>query len=171
LHFRSLERTKVPFQVHFLATKAVYGQYGIRVDFASGKSLGLSRKQAQRYSRVDGSCEWMITDGEYLEVQRLGPKVPANDIVVYYVNRFSNKNLHGCGGHLPDRPACIVASAAGAWTTAHEVGHVLLTSKFRRVHEPDIKNLMYPYDIRAKWRSLNPPQLMQILQSPCCQKI
>jgi hypothetical protein len=40
--------------------------------------------------------------------------------------------------------------------TAHEVGHVLLTSAFKPVHADDPNNLMYPYSSNASRVPMGP---------------
>ena len=169
LHFRSLSLTNVPFDRIFRSTQRAYAPHGIRVDFGSGSSLGLSEDEATRLASVSGSCEWEITSGDFAEVQRLGGRVPATDIVVYYVNRFANAGLLGCGGHLPGRPACILGSGAAQYSTAHEMGHVMLGSSFNPVHDAAISNLMYAFENRTgDPPSLNAAQITQIKTSPCC---
>lgn len=171
LHFRSLSLTDVPFHHLLQNTQIVYRQYGIRIDFASGKSLALTPQQAQRYATVDGQCTWDITSGEHSEVQQLGGPVPSFDIAVYYISRFSEA-LRGCGGHAAGRPACIVAANGGPWTTAHEVGHVLLTSSFSPVHSPDSNNLMFtPTPTTASVPILTAAQVQKMKESPCCHAI
>jgi hypothetical protein len=169
LHFRSLSLTAVPFDRIYRSTQRAYAPHGIRVDFGSGMSLGLPEDEATRLASVSGSCEWEIKDGDYAEVQRLGPPVSATDIVVYYVNQFATTSILGCGGHLPGRPACILGAAAAQYSTAHEVGHVLLGSKFDPVHDSSISNLMYAYENRTgDPPAINSAQLTQMLLSPCC---
>lgn len=169
LHFRSLSLTQTPFDKHLESAQRVYGQYGIQIEFGSGLSLGLSPAEAQRFQQIDGTCQWSVTSGEYAQLQRLGGPVPATDIVVYYVNRFASSTLLGCGGHIPGRPACIVAAAASRWDTPHEVGHVLLTSSFSPVHDPSTSNLMYQFSRTATTTPvLNTTQLAQMKRSPCC---
>ena len=91
----------------------------------------------------------------------------ATDVVVYYVNRFATAGLLGCGGHLPGRPACILAASAARYSTAHEVGHVMLGSRFTPVHDPTVSNLMYAYENRTgDPPSLNAAQITQIKLSP-----
>jgi hypothetical protein len=172
LHFRSLSLTQIPFETAFRNAQRVYGQYGIRIDFGSGMSLGLPEEQAERLERVDGVCEWTITSGEFNEVQSLAGFIPNNEIAVFYVNEFSSGKL-GCGGHFPGKHACIVAAAGSQWTTAHEVGHVLLGSGFPRVHESSTLNLMYRSTpgITGNPPVLLPDQLTQIKKSPCCVRI
>ena len=95
--------------------------------------------------------------------------MPATDIVVYFVNRFATAGLLGCGGHLPGKPACIVGSQAARYSTAHEVGHVLLGSGFNPVHDPLISNLMYAFENRTgDPPGLNGPQVTQIKRSRSC---
>jgi len=169
LHFRSLSLTTVPFDSIFRAVQRAYALHGIRMDFASGLSLGLPEDEATRLASVSGSCEWEITDGDFAEVQRLGGPVSATDIVVYCVNKFATPGLLGCGGHLTGKPACIVGSQAARYSTAHEVGHVLLGSGFNPVHDPNITNLMYAYENRTgDPPDLNDPQVTQMKSSPCC---
>ncbi len=169
LHFRSLSLTDIPFATAFRNAQRVYAQYGIRIDFASGASLGLSPDEAQRLADVDGSCVWDITDGEYADVQRLAGHIPSNEILVCYIGRFTAGEL-GCGGHLPDTPACIVASAGSQWTTAHEVGHVLLGSHFIPVHSTDTANLMLSStpNITSNPPILTAAQVTQMKTSRCC---
>ncbi|MEO8027815.1 MAG: hypothetical protein ABI823_15130 [Bryobacteraceae bacterium] len=169
LHFRSLSLTDVPFDNAFRSAQRVYAQYGIRIDFASGLSFGLPDDQAQRLANVSGSCEWEITSGDYHEVQGLAGNLPRTEILVCYVNRFASGKL-GCGGHAPDKPACIVASQGSRWTTGHEVGHVLLGSAFRPVHTGSTSNLMYSATpgIIANPPSLTPEQVTQMKRSVCC---
>jgi len=167
LHFRSLSLTDVPWDRIFRATQRAYAPHGIRIDFGSGSSLGLSEDEATRLAAVNGSCEWEITTGDFAEVQRLGGSVAATDVVVYYVNRFATAGLLGCGGHLPGRPACILAASAARYSTAHEVGHVMLGSRFTPVHDPTVSNLMYAYENRTgDPPSLNAAQITQIKLSP-----
>ena len=169
LHFRSLSLTDVPFDRAFRNAQRVYAQYGIRIDFASGLSLGLPEDQARNLEVVDGSCAWTITSGEYNEVQRLAGNLPPNEILVCYVSRFASGKL-GCGGHAPNKPACIVTSIGSQWTTAHEVGHVLLGSAFRPVHETSTSNLMFGNtpSITGDPPSLTDAQVTQIKKSSCC---
>ena len=169
LHFRSLSLTTVSFDSIFRATQRAYAPHGIRIDFGTGLSLGLPEDEATRLAAVNGSCQWVITSGDFAEVQRLGGSVPALDIVVYYVNRFATAGLLGCGGHLPGKPACILGSAAARYSTAHEVGHVMLGSSFTPVHDSAISNLMYAFENRTgDPPSLNAAQVTQIKLSRSC---
>lgn len=172
LHFRSLSLTDVPFETAFRNARRVYAQYGIRIDFASGMSLGLPEDQAKRLESVDGTCDWKITSGEYNEVQSLAGNLPHNEILVCYVSRFASGKL-GCGGHAPKRPACIVTAAGSPWTTAHEVGHVLLGSSFAPVHESSSSNLMFHSTpgITGDPPSLTDAQVAQIKLSICCASL
>jgi hypothetical protein len=171
LHFRSISLTDVPFNTILSHTQVVYAQYGIKVEFGSGMSLGLSDDEASRLEQIDGTCNWTISSGEYAELLQLGPSVPSTDIAVFYVNRFS-ESINGCGGHLPNRPACIVAKAGTPYSTAHEVCHVLLTPAFSPVHVNDTTNLMYPSGIpHVRPPVLTPAQLTQVLASRQCVRI
>ncbi len=171
LHFRSLSLTAVAFDTILRGAQKVYAQYGIRIDFASGLSFGLPEEQARRLETVDGTCGWSISSGEYSEVQSLAGGIPRNDILVCYISRFSTGNT-GCGGHAPDKPACIVASSGSQWTTAHEVGHVLLGSGFSPVHESTRSNLMYPtINLGSATPVLTDAQVAQMKRSPCCVAI
>lgn len=170
LHFRSLTLTDVEFDRIFRSTQRVYAQYGIRIDFASGASLGLSEAEADRLQTVDGSCAWNITSGEYADVQGLAGRLPANEILVCYVRRFS-ASIRGCGGHAPNRPACIVAAHGNQFSTGHEVGHVLLGSSFRPVHEASTDNLLFTSGSTASLPSLTDAQVAQMKRSTCCVSI
>ena len=172
LHFRSLSLTDVPFDRIFRAVQRAYAPHGIQMSFASGMSLGLSDAEAARFASVSGTCEWEITSGEFAEIQRLGPPIPSTDIAVYFVKEFDTTSLLGCGGHLPNKHACIVAAGAATYSTAHEIGHVLLGSAFSPVHDPSISNLMYAYESRTgDPPSLNAAQLTQMRASTCCRSI
>jgi hypothetical protein len=171
LHFRSLALTDVPFETILSHTQAVYAQFGIKVEFGSGQSLALTPDQAKKLEQIDGKCTWNITGGEFAELQQLGTPVPSNEIAVFFVDRFS-ASINGCGGHMTNRPACIVAKAGTQFCTAHEVCHVLLTSSFAPVHITDPTNLMHPVDIsRSKTPGLTPAQVTQIKASPICVKL
>lgn len=171
LHFKSISLTDVPFNTILSSTQAVYAQFGIRVDFGSGESLRLSPAEAATFQQIDGQCTWKVTGGEFADLQGRGTPVPANDVVVFFVDRFS-QSLNGCGGHMENRPACIVARAGTNFCTAHEVCHVLLTSSFAPVHINDANNLMHPVDLpRAKTPTLTPAQIARIKASPLCRAI
>lgn len=171
LNFCSISDTDVPFRSILAHTQAVFAPHGIRIDFANGMSLGLASDVATRLSRVDGSCEWTITGGEYAELFRQGSHIPATDIGVFYIDRFS-ESINGCGGHLTNRPGCIVARAGSKWCTAHEICHVLLGSSFSPVHINNPRNLMHPVDIhRSATPTLTAAQVTQIKRSPLCVSI
>ena len=171
LHFRSLTLTDVPFNRILASTQEVYAQYGIKVEYASGESLALTPAEANKFRRVDGSCTWQINSGEYFELQQMGTPAPTNDVVVYFVEDFSAA-INGCGGHIQNRPACIVSQDGTRWCTAHEVCHVLLTSSFSPVHINNVNNLMHSVDLqRASTPTLTPAQVTQIKASPLCSAI
>jgi hypothetical protein len=170
LHFRSLTLTDVPFQTILTSTQAVYAQYGIRVDFGSGQSLLLSQDDADRFKQIDGACNW-VAAGKFFDVEQLGGTIPAGGIGVFFVDRFE-QSLNGCGGHAPNRPACIVARAGSQFCTAHEVCHVLLTSTFAPVHVNNPTNLMHPVDLaRSATPTLTQAQVDQIKLSSLCRRI
>jgi len=173
LHFRSLSLTSVPFRKSLENAEKIYAQYGIKIRFGSGQSLMLSEAEEQKFNQIDGSCGWVINTGEYNELHAMGGPVPSTNILVYYVKSFSEANLLGCGGHAANRPACTVAAEASHWDTAHEVGHVLLTSAFNPVHKNNHRrNLMYPYSSKSRRiKVLTNKQITQIRRSPCCSSI
>ena len=171
LHFRSISLTDVPFETILSNTQLVYAQYGIRVEFGSGMSLNLSADEAARLQQIDGQCRWQVTGGEFAELQNMGGFIPGNEIAVFFIDRFQ-QNLNGCGGHMPHRPACLVARAGTKFCTAHEVCHVLLTSSFSPVHINDPRNLMHPVDLaRSQTPGLTAAQVIQIKNSPLCRPI
>lgn len=171
LHFRSLSLTDVPFSSILSHTQAVYAQYAIRIDFMSGLSLGLSPEQQSALSQVDGTCKWEITSGEFRDVLNLGSGIPNSDITVFFVDRFSQA-INGCGGHLKNQPACIVAKAGTQWCTAHEICHVLLGSNFEPVHINNDTNLMHEVDlIRSATPVLTQAQVDRIKASTLCHPI
>lgn len=169
LHFRSLSLTNASFQSHLTSAEQVYAQYGIKIVFGSGMSLHLTDEQLKKYTQVDGTCNWKITTGEIAEIQKLGGST-SSGVTVFYVDRFKSGIL-GCGGHAPNKPACLVARSGSKWDTAHELGHVLLTSSFTPVHSTDINNLMHATaSSYAKTPILTPKQVEQIKKSPFCVK-
>lgn len=171
LHFRSLTLTDVPFNTILSSTQAVYAPHGIKVEYASGMSLGLTPAEAAQFEQIDGQCQWKVESGEYAELQSLGGPVPSSEILVFFVNRFSVA-LNGCGGHMTNRPACIVAKAGTKWCTAHEICHVLLGSAFRPVHIDDTSNLMHRVDLpRAATPQLTDAQVAGIKASPLCHQL
>jgi hypothetical protein len=169
LHFRSLSLTETPFDALLASTELVFAPHGIKIEMQSGLSLGLSEEEADRFQQVDGSCGWVIDSGEYRELQELGGSAPSSEIFVFYVDRFGQGGLLGCGGHIPGQPACIVASKASRWDTAHEIGHVLLTSAFSPVHSTDSSNLMFQFSSTSDTiPTLTQVQVAQMKASPCC---
>ncbi len=172
LHFRSINLTRVPFNKIWESTKSVYAQYGINVEMSSGQSLSLTSEQTSKFFTVTGSCNWIINSGEYHELHGLGGKVKSTEILVYYVNKFSEANLLGCGGHATNRPAATLASNASQWDTAHEVGHVLLTSGFTPVHSTSLNNLMHATaSSYSNTPRLTTEQIVQMRKHACCKEI
>ncbi len=168
LHVRSLSLTDVSFDTIKKSTEDVYTQYGIKIEWGPGMCLALSEDEAKKYEQVDGSCKWTLEPGERQDLQKLGGPIPSNEILVFYINRFTSGSL-GCGGHMPNAPACIVAAHASRWDTAHEVGHVLLTSTFSPVHSEDTNNLMHATaSTYPATPILTDSQVSQITSSPCC---
>ncbi|MEM7318141.1 MAG: hypothetical protein AAF408_03870 [Pseudomonadota bacterium] len=170
LHFRSLCKTNIPFERQFRNAQRVYAQYNIEVRYGGGMSMNLTPAEAVKFEKIDQECEWEVTDGEFAELQMMGSSIPSKAIGVFYVNRFKEASLLGCGGHMKKRPACFVAAAAGQWDLAHEVGHVLLTSNYSPVHHASTDNLMYPHSRTARTvPSLDTSQLAQIRRSSLLQ--
>ena len=168
LHFRSLTLTDVPFNKILSSTQAVYSPFGIRVDFGSGLSLGLDPADADRFKQIDGECNWEAA-GEFFDVEQLGGPIPRGGIGVFFVEQFEDA-LNGCGGHAPNRPACIVAKAGTNFCTAHEVCHILLSSTFVPVHIDVATNLMHSVDLpRAGVPTLTQAQIDQVKRSPLCR--
>ncbi|MCB1023119.1 MAG: peptidoglycan-binding protein [Acidobacteria bacterium] len=169
VHFRSISLTDVPFERSLRDAETVFGQYAIKFEYANGESLMLTPDEESRFNVVDGECNWVLDSGEYNELHSMGSFVPANNLSVYFVRRFSDNNLLGCGGHAPNRPACTVAANASRWDTAHEAAHVLLTSSFSPVHVNDTRNLMHPTaSTFATIPILTDRQVNKIRQSVCC---
>lgn len=172
LHFRSIALTTVPFDRMLADAENVYGQYGIKAEYANGESLALTPDQTTLFDRIDQACNWTLDDGEFNQLHSLGSPAPTNEVLVYYVKSFSQGNLLGCGGHATNRPALTVAARASRWDTAHELGHVLLGSGFSPVHVNDTRNLMHPtassfMDIPV----LTNMQVAQMRRSICCRSI
>jgi len=172
LHFRSIELTVVPFDRILRDAETVYGQYGIKIEFANGESLALTPDQATIFDRIDQDCNWDIDDGELDELHSLGSPAPATDVLVYYVKGFKKTTLLGCGGHAKSRPALTVAARAARWDTGHELGHVLLTSAFSPVHLDDVRNLMHATaESYADIPVLTDKQVAQMRTSICCRAV
>ncbi|MEO8027814.1 MAG: peptidoglycan-binding protein [Bryobacteraceae bacterium] len=172
LHFRSIALTSVPFERSLRNAEIVYGQYAIKAEFASGESVGLSEADRQKFNQIDQECNWDLTSGEFVELQRIGSPSPDTDVRVFHVNSFADKNVLGCGGHDKVRPTCTVTANALAWDTAHEIGHVLLGSKFSPVHIEDRRNLMHPISRSlASVPILTVAQVIQMRKNKCCRAI
>src|SRR3546814_9115177 len=60
LHFRSLALTQVPFQRSLTNAEIVFAQYGIRIAFASGESIGLTPGQRELFNPIDQACKWEL---------------------------------------------------------------------------------------------------------------
>ncbi|MEZ5346879.1 MAG: peptidoglycan-binding domain-containing protein [Pyrinomonadaceae bacterium] len=169
VHFRSISLADVPFERSLRDAETIFGQYAIKFEYANGESLMLSEAEEQRFNTVDGECEWVLDTGEYNDLHGMGSFVPANELSVYFVRRFSDPDLLGCGGHAANRPACTVAANASRWDTAHEAAHVLLTSNFDPVHVNDLRNLMHPTaSTFATIPVLTDRQITKIRSSVCC---
>lgn len=176
LHFCSLSISDVPFNRLFASAQNAYAPYGIKVRMMSGQSLNLSPADAAKFLSVSGSCEWEITSGEFAELQRLSTNSSPFDVSVFIVSAFDS-GLLGCGGHLPGRPACIVAKNCGRWDVAHELGHVLLSSSFTHnnpsdtAHHTSTRNLMHATFQPSFCPGLSPRQVRAIKNSPMCRRI
>jgi peptidoglycan hydrolase-like protein with peptidoglycan-binding domain len=172
LNFFSIHLTNKPFDVLLKCIKAVYAQYGIRMDMASGKSLFLSEAQMKKFFTLDTSCNWTYNRGEEAyELLSLAGSYSSFEIAVFYIRKFKEAD-EGCGGHIPGKPACIVAAEANKWTPAHEIGHVLLTEHFSPVHSGNLKNIMHATNTNYPLTPiLSNKQLVQIRKHPCCVKL
>lgn len=167
LHFISISLTNVQFDDLFRNTRRVFSQYGIGMEFSSGRSLLLTDEQSRIFDRIDQNCNWTLSTGEYNQLHSLGPNVPSNELQVYFVNRM--RGALGCGGHAPGRPAATVARQAWRWDVAHEVGHVLLTSSYSPVHHPHPRNLMNAFPANNNVvKILTDDQVRQIRRHSCC---
>lgn len=167
LHFISISLTNVQFEELFRNTQRVYSQYGIGMEFLSGRSLLLTDQQTRMFDRIDQNCNWILSSGEYNQLHGLGPNVPSNELQVYFVNRM--RGALGCGGHAPGRPAATVARQAWRWDVAHEVGHVLLTSSYSPVHHQHWRNLMNAFPANNNVvKILTDGQVRQMRRHSCC---
>jgi hypothetical protein len=72
LHFRSLALANVPFERSLQDAEIVFGQYGIKVEYASGQSLFLTPQEEAKFNSIGGSCDWEINTGEYNELHSMG---------------------------------------------------------------------------------------------------
>jgi len=172
LHLRSIDMPQVAELTQLKVMEDVFAQYAIKVEMASGQSVGLTPGETLTLNVVDGDCKWDQVSDEQRLLQNSGSQqgVAPNDITAYFatVLRENNGNtLQGCAGHAPERPAVMIAASAVDKTTlAHEVCHVLLGSSFTPVHEADSNNLMCSAPIcTGNPASLNDAQLKRIRAS------
>jgi hypothetical protein len=164
--------TNVPFERSLTNAEIVFSQYGIKAEFASGESIGLSEDERELFNQIDQECAWDLDDGEFNQLQSLGSSAPSNDVLVFHVSTFADGNTLGCGGHAKNRPACTITASALAWDTAHEVCHVLLGSSFNPVHINDLRNLMHPISrTLLSVPVLTSNQVARIRNSVCCSAI
>lgn len=134
LHLRSLGTPRVP-EFHALRlAQAVYGQYGILVEFRSGQSLPAavnSETQCLQLENVDvGTCtlnQAMTVQQSALFSYGSRRNLAAHEILCYWVDRVVSgaRQLAGCAARPSDLGACVVSALGSPWTLAHEVGHVL----------------------------------------------
>ena len=178
VHLRSINMPQVPEFTQLRVAQQVYRQYSIDFEMLSGMSILLSDEDALTLKVVDGQCLWDQVSDEQQLLQNQGRQgVGPNEIVAYFATTLREPNgdtLQGCAGHAPGRPAVMIASDASDKTTlAHEVGHVLLGSKFVPVHlDNDTNNLMTGAAIcTGNPATLNDAQLTAIRKSPYCQKL
>jgi hypothetical protein len=175
LHFRSIGTPDVPEFTALQNAQRVYGPNGINIEFASGQSLLLGDVDQITLSVLDTACQWDQDSDEQGQLYGLGGSqgVGATDVLVYYVNRIVKPNgdpLNGCAGHAPTRAAVAVATTGSRWTLAHELGHVLLGSRFAPVHETSPLNLMFAptTSITANPPGLSATQLAAMRRSAFC---
>jgi peptidoglycan hydrolase-like protein with peptidoglycan-binding domain len=148
VHMRSIDNPVVPEFTQLNVMQTVFSQYLIDVVMMSGESVGLQPGEQLTLNVVEGDCEWdqLSDEQKLLENQGSKQNVGPNDVTVYFATVLREKNggtLQGCAGHLPDRPAVMIAATAVDKTTmAHEVCHVLLGKSFSPVHVGDSANLM-----------------------------
>jgi peptidoglycan hydrolase-like protein with peptidoglycan-binding domain len=172
LHLRSIAMPMVGESQQLRVMQEIYAQYAIKVEMASGQSVGLNPGEALTLTTVDGDCQWDQVSDEQRLLQTSGSRqgVGPNDITVYFATTLREQDgntLQGCAGSLPERPAVMIASDAVDKTTmAHEVGHILLGSGFSPTHTSDSKNLMCSAAVcTGKPAYLNDQQLKAIRTS------
>lgn len=169
VHFRSLSTTTVSVESHLSKMITVFRKHGISVKMVTGKSLLLSEDQLKRFRRVDSDCTASVD--EWSEIQRLDTNIPSTDIRVYFVQKLWDSTetpgaeaYLGCAAHIPGTPACVVASDANEYDTAHEVGHVMGLP-----HDNTKDNLMHPAQASyAKLPVLTASQIAIVKSSPLC---
>jgi hypothetical protein len=178
LHLRSINIPHVSELTALQVVTDVYREYSIQVEMASGQSLLLTNEDQLRLTVIDGDCQWDQVSDDQRVLQGLGGRdgVGPTDILVYFATVLREKNgntLQGCAGHPPDRPAAMVAATAIDQTTmAHEVGHVLLGSRFVPVHTADSDNLMCAAAIcTGNPPILTPTQVATIRKSRFCKRL
>jgi hypothetical protein len=179
LHFRSVAMPVVPEFVALANAQRVYDSINVELFFASGLSMSASTQELIALDASDGTCRWNQASDEQQLLDKLGGRtgVKPFEIVVYYANSITEKDgtqLNGCAGHLPNRPAVVVAAGGTPWTLGHELGHVLLTQAFKPEHmDADKTNLMHAptAEITANPPGFTPEQAAAIRASPFCHVI
>jgi hypothetical protein len=145
IHIRTLTRPFILENDAVRNAQKVYGPYGICIQVVSAARLQLEAAKRAELRVLDGACHWNMVSDEQRQLYALGAAdVPINEVLVYFVSEIKEPggSLRGCAGHAVNRPAVSVSASGTNWTMAHELGHVLLTSRFIPVHSPSRDNLM-----------------------------
>lgn len=150
-----------------------YGQYGIKIQIIFTRKLALTKEQQKKLKVINGDCNWdKQNDEQNLLFGLVGSGSNQKAIRAFFVNYIVNKNgisIGGCGAHKPGKPAFLIEQKYIKSTFSHELGHVLLTSKFRPVHSKDSKNVMFENATTAKLPKLTTKQIEAIKKSKYCK--
>jgi peptidoglycan hydrolase-like protein with peptidoglycan-binding domain len=176
VHLRTINTPAVSEFTQFAGAQEVFRQYGIDMQMATGQSLLLTDEERLKLNVVDGQCLWDQVSDEQRLLHDLGGRqgVGPTDILVYFANeikKLDGSGLDGCAGHAPGRPAVMLSSTATKYAMAHEVCHVLLSSKFSPVHVTDKSNLMFDGYLGNLTKTppvLTADQLKAVRASPYC---
>jgi len=170
--FRSGAMPQIPESVALENARKVYGRYGFRVEEGPGMSILITADQQVKLDASQTECRLNQEDDLQKLLFSLGggrSGVPANDILVFYVNKLtdtSNSELNGCASHKIGDPAVAVSAGGSPWTCAHEVGHVLL-GNLTPTHSDKKSNLMFrsTNQITAPIPGLSEVQVRQMRKS------
>lgn len=163
--------------VHFDIFKAIacaqkaYGEHGFLFEVASSESVRMNLPSLGKLAVVDTLCDWGRSSGDQAELYRRFGVQDLSAITAFLVQgiaQTATKEVNGCAGHAPHQPAVFLGRDASAWTLAHEVGHVLLSSQFEPVHSPSNRNIMYlfPEHIGTENPEFTTQQVSQMRKSP-----
>ena len=94
VHFRSFPGTKPLVQWDMPTTQGVFGEYGIKVEYASGKSFRDDSKFKELFSADTLKCK-LLESGKITKLNSRIREVPSDEITILYVKKIE-QNYLGC---------------------------------------------------------------------------